>query len=112
MRWLTFLRDGEPTFGYVTADGRGVVDVGRRGKFADLKSAIAADALADLVQRFGRIDDALAAWNAGEGHVRRHGGMPPFAETRAHVQQVLELYWSLLQRDQAKRATELRLVPH
>ena len=56
MRWLTFLHDGEPSFGYVTADGRGVVDVGSRGKFADLKSAIAADTLADLTQRCG--DDA------------------------------------------------------
>lgn len=48
MRWLSFLRDGAPAFGYVTADGAGVVDVAARGKFADLKSAIAADALADL----------------------------------------------------------------
>lgn len=57
MRWLTFLHDGEPSFGYVTADGRGVVDVGRRGKFADLKSAIAADALNDLAQRCGDTAD-------------------------------------------------------
>lgn len=48
MRWLSFLRDGAPSFGYVTADGAGVVDVGARGKLADLKSAIAADALAEL----------------------------------------------------------------
>ena len=44
MRWLSFIRDGAPTFGYLTSDGAGVVDVGARGKFADLKSAIAADA--------------------------------------------------------------------
>jgi soluble lytic murein transglycosylase-like protein len=69
--------------------------------------------LADLLQRFGRVDAALAAWNAGEGTVRRYGGrLPPFAETRAHVQQVLELYWSLLQQEQARRATGLRLLPH
>jgi len=68
--------------------------------------------LADLLRRFGRVDAALAAWNAGEGTVRRHGGgLPPFAETRAHVQQVLELYWSLLQQDQARRATRLKLPP-
>jgi len=53
MRWLSFLRDDSPTFGYVTADGTGVVDVGERGKFADLKSAIVADALADLVELCG-----------------------------------------------------------
>jgi len=42
--------------------------------------------LADLTRRFGRIDVALAAWNAGEGTVRKHGGeMPPSrdASTRA-----------------------------
>jgi 2-keto-4-pentenoate hydratase/2-oxohepta-3-ene-1,7-dioic acid hydratase in catechol pathway len=53
VRWLSFLRDGAPTFGYVTADGEGVVDVGGRGRLADLKSAIAADALTELAERCG-----------------------------------------------------------
>lgn len=53
MRWLSFVHDRAPSFGYVTGDGAGVVDVGRRGKFADLKSAIAAEALADLVRICG-----------------------------------------------------------
>jgi 2-keto-4-pentenoate hydratase/2-oxohepta-3-ene-1,7-dioic acid hydratase in catechol pathway len=48
MRWLSFLRDGESTFGYLTSSGDGVVDAGARGGHVDLKSAIAADALADL----------------------------------------------------------------
>lgn len=66
--------------------------------------------LAGLIQRFGRIDVALAAWNAGEGAVRRHGGgMPPFAETQAHVHLVLELYWSLLQRSLPAQAQHLRI---
>lgn len=66
--------------------------------------------LADLIRRLGRIDLALAAWNAGEGTVRRHGGaMPPIEETRAHVQLVLELYWALLQRSQNQRATKLKV---
>ena len=66
--------------------------------------------LADLARRFNGIDVALAAWNAGEGTVRRHGGkMPPIEETRAHVHMVLELYWSLLQNRQMRRATEIRL---
>lgn len=61
MRWLSFLRDGEPSFGYVTGDGRGVVDVGERARLADLKSAIAADALAELHERCGdEADLALA----------------------------------------------------
>ena len=68
--------------------------------------------LADLIRRYGSIDIALAAWNAGEGAVRRHGGkMPPIDETRSHVHLVLELYWALLQASQSHRATEVRLHP-
>jgi soluble lytic murein transglycosylase-like protein len=63
--------------------------------------------LADLLKRFGRIDHALAAWNAGEGRVRLHGGMPPIDETRAHVHQVLELYWALLQNRMGSKARTL-----
>ncbi len=66
--------------------------------------------LADLSRRMGRIDSALAAWNAGEGKVRRHGGgVPDIAETRAHVHLVLELYWALLQARQARLATQFRV---
>lgn len=68
--------------------------------------------LADLTRRYGGIDVALAAWNAGEGTVRRHGGkLPDIAETRGHVQMVLELYWALLQERQARGAREVRLQP-
>jgi len=67
--------------------------------------------LADLLRRFGRIDAALAAWNAGEGKVRRAGGMPDIPETQAHVQMVLELYWALLQRSLPAQATHLKIEP-
>lgn len=72
---------------------------------------IGARMLADLTRRFGRLDAALAAWNAGEGAVRRAGGqMPDIDETQAHVHLVLELYWALLQRSLGARARQLTMV--
>ena len=67
--------------------------------------------LSDLLRRHHRIDHALAAWNAGEGTVRRHRGLPPIAETQAHVQQVLELYWALLQHSLGARAQRIAMRP-
>ncbi|MFG6457781.1 lytic transglycosylase domain-containing protein [Roseateles sp. BYS96W] len=68
--------------------------------------------LADLMRRFRSIDAALAAWNAGEGAVRRAGNrVPNIEETQAHVQLVLELYWALLQQGQPARAQRLTLHP-
>jgi hypothetical protein len=71
---------------------------------------VGARLMADLIKRHGRIDLALAAWSAGEGAVRRSGGqLPPIDETRAHVHQVLELYWVLLQRAQSRATQGMRL---
>lgn len=68
--------------------------------------------LADLIRRFRSIDVALAAWNAGEGTVRRAGNrVPDIEETRAHVHLVLELYWALLQQALPARAQRLTLHP-
>jgi soluble lytic murein transglycosylase-like protein len=44
-----------------------------------------------LLARYnGDVKRALAAYNAGEGAVARHGGVPPYPETLAYVRRVLE----------------------
>lgn len=49
--------------------------------------------LARLVERYGgRLDLALAAYNAGPAAVDRYGGVPPYPETRRFVDRVLALY--------------------
>ena len=40
----------------------------------------------------GDLVRALAAYNAGQGAVQRHGGVPPYRETRSYVKKVLDRY--------------------
>jgi cell wall-associated NlpC family hydrolase len=49
----------------------------------------AARYLRTQLDSFGDLRLALAAYNAGPGAVRRHGGVPPFDETRTYVARVL-----------------------
>jgi hypothetical protein len=52
----------------------------------------AARLLRSHLDRFGSVELALAAYNAGAGAVSRHGGIPPYTETQQYVLRVMDRY--------------------
>lgn len=48
----------------------------------------AAKYLSQHLRMFGDLDKAIAAYNAGEGNVKKYGGIPPFKETKGYVKNV------------------------
>ncbi|OOR92511.1 lytic transglycosylase domain-containing protein [Moraxella bovis] len=55
--------------------------------------------LAWLQRQFRNRDHVVAAYNAGLGNVRKHGGIPPFRETQNYVRSVNSRYASLYRHD-------------
>ncbi len=46
--------------------------------------------LSQMLRMFGgNVSLALAAYNAGPGHVKEYGGIPPFQETQNYVKEIL-----------------------
>ena len=62
-----------------------------------LNVQVGARYLADLLRMFdGELELAVAAYNAGEGAVWRHGRrIPPYPETQQYVKRVMHLYRAL-----------------
>jgi transglycosylase-like protein with SLT domain len=60
--------------------------------------------LKELLKMFGRVDLALASYNAGEGAVLKYGGkIPPYRETREYVRRISNRYGTDPGRSQEKR---------
>jgi soluble lytic murein transglycosylase-like protein len=68
-----------------TARGLGVKDIHdpRENIMAGTKY------LRQMLDRFGTVELALAAYNAGPGNVNKFGGIPPFKETQTYVEQIM-----------------------
>jgi hypothetical protein len=84
-------------------------------KLADPKTNIHAGTryLRDLMLMFpGKLDLALAAYNAGEGAVKRYGNqIPPYKETQNYVKTILQMYATLKpQALLAKRLVDVKAV--
>lgn len=48
--------------------------------------------LRQMLDRFGGLELALAAYNAGPEAVTKYGGIPPYEETKRYVQRILHLF--------------------
>jgi hypothetical protein len=84
-------------------------------KLTDPKTNIKAGSryLRDLINMFpGKLELALAAYNAGEGAVQRYGNkIPPFKETQNYVVTVMQIYTQLKPPAAVVQRQEQRMQP-
>lgn len=71
-----------------TAESLGVTDPHRPAENVDGGVRY----LRSMIERYGDLPRALAAYNAGPEAVDRFGGIPPYPETRDYVKRVLTYY--------------------
>jgi hypothetical protein len=88
-RWAVSPVGAQGIAQFMPATARGM---GLRDPFDPAQAIPAAGRLlGGHLRTFGSVPLALAAYNAGPGAVRRHGGIPPFAETRAYVARIMAI---------------------
>lgn len=88
-RWAVSPAGAKGIAQFMPATARGM---GLRDPFAPVQAIPAAGRLlGGHLRTFGSVPLALAAYNAGPGAVRRYGGIPPFAETRAYVARIMAI---------------------
>ncbi|HZU14630.1 MAG TPA: transglycosylase SLT domain-containing protein [Chloroflexota bacterium] len=89
---ITMESNGDPTAWNQASDARGLMQV-LHGPFDPAHNIrTGCRMLAGFLREFGRLDLALAAYNAGPGAVIAYGGVPPYRETRDYVIVVTYLY--------------------
>lgn len=70
----------------------------------------AATYLTSMLAQFGSPAMALAAYNAGPSAVTRHGGIPPYRETRQYVADIIQAAGQNLQSIAFARASALQTI--